>query len=233
MTTVTQTPSERHGVSLSEYLQRGHLPIDEVLSYLFQIADLLRHVHEKDDAVGGLSLSTILITGDGEVIVEKMPTSFEEIATGDAAVEGRVGRELALSDLVAWGHIAYALVAGAHPSRHSDSMSEWDKDRIAETLKFHAPDAPHVLIQMISRAMSGVSAERYHSAQEILHDLDIVQVAVTSHRGAARVVSLDRNIPVKKIGKKRKATETIAYLLSVSILLGIVMLLYVEVAPKP
>ena len=230
MSIVTQSPSERHGVPLTEILQRGPVSLEDALSYLFQIADLIRHVHQDDDAIGVLSLTTVLITGEGAVIVERMEQSFEEVATGDATVEANVGKQLALSDLVAWGHVGYALISGQHPSRHSDSMTEWNKDRIAETLKFHAHDAPHILVQMISRAMSGVSSERYHSAQEILHDLDIVQVAMTSHRGAAKVVSLEREVPQKKIGKKREAKETITYLLALSIMLGLVVLLYVEFA---
>lgn len=214
-----------NGGDLAHVMSKGKMSIEPALNIAIQICSGLEAIHSagiyhrdlkpeniliakdglakiSDFGVARLK-GSITITANGAMVGTPKYVSPEYVETGECDQRG---------DIYAVGMISYEMIAGCSPF-HSDSkisvMMERFEDSM-EPLGKVAPDCPAEVAKVIHKAMALDVEERYQSAQELRHDLELVKAgkrALFANGGAASGFSIkdtDSNLPLVELGVRSR-----------------------------
>lgn len=175
------------GISLKEYLeQKGRLNWREVLHFSTQIAKALQHAHARGVIHRDIKPHNIMLLKDGSIKVADFGIaqmiSAQNSGVGDAIgsvhyvspEQARGDRVDARSDLYSLGIVMYEMLTGVVP---------YDAEEPADVARMHViggakpprelvPDIPIGMEQITLCAMKTQKSERYHSAAQMLEDLE-------------------------------------------------------------
>ena len=211
------------GETLAERLERGPLPLDEVLRYATEIADALDKAHSKGVTHRDLKPGNIMLTSTGSKLLDfglaklRQDTSrlalFSELPTDTISAPGAVlgtlsymapeqlqGREVsARTDIFAFGTVVYEMITAKKAFAGQGGASV-----IAAILKEEPtpvgqsnPRVPPELERIVAKMLAKDPDDRYESMADILVDLRTVQYppAESSRFHAIRRNPLRRAVP--------------------------------------
>lgn len=195
------------GTTLAKRLEKGALPLNDVLSYGAQIAEALGHAHKKGVVHRDLKPSNVMITKSGAKLLDfglakstpivasdvegsAGPTA-EKALTGEGRLVGTLsymapeqleGREAdARTDIFGLGTVLYFMATGHHPF-HGDS----DASLIASILKDAPPSlraveplSPIALEHVVEDCLQKDSEKRWQSANDIAAELRWINETAT------------------------------------------------------
>ena len=174
------------GISLKEYMeQKGRLNWREVLHFSTQIAKALQHAHSRGVIHRDIKPHNIMLLKDGSIKVADFGIAqmiSAQSGVGDAIgsvhyvspEQARGDRVDARSDLYSLGIVMYEMLTGVVP---------YDAEQPADVARMHliggakpprelVPDIPIGIEQITLCAMKTQKSERYHSATQMLEDLE-------------------------------------------------------------
>jgi len=201
------------GEDLHQLLKREkHLPLQRALNIAHQLCVALEAAHCEGVVHRDLKPQNILIDRSDHVYVSDF--GLAKSLEGDLSMT-RTGQFLgtprymspeqvdlshvdARSDLYAFGLILCELVTGTLPFEHVDSTMQMMYQRVHEPPKDPKklnPELPDYLAKIIQKCLERDVALRYHSAAEILADLDASHAPTLNHH--SRVASVIANVVEK------------------------------------
>jgi eukaryotic-like serine/threonine-protein kinase len=183
------------GMSLTQRIGNGPLPIKDVLNFSVQIASGLQKAHEKGIVHRDLKPSNILITNDNQVKIIDFGLAKAIEHTALTKAGSTLGTVPYMSPEQAQGHtvdhrtdiwslgiIMYEMITGQHPFR-----SEYETALIYSIIN-QEPDPvtglrsgiPMDLERIIQKCLEKEAGNRYQSTSEIIVDLQRVERDLTS-----------------------------------------------------
>jgi eukaryotic-like serine/threonine-protein kinase len=187
------------GETLAQRLQKGPLPLDQVLRYAIEIADALDKAHRKGITHRDLKPGNIMLTKSGTKLLDfglaklrqdvAPATPFSELPTANNAItaEGTIlgtlqymapeqveGKEAdARTDIFAFGVVVYEMATGKKAFEGKSQASLMAK--ILETdpppMTSLLPMTPPALDHVVKRCLEKDSDERWQSAKDICEQL--------------------------------------------------------------
>lgn len=174
------------GISLKEYMeQKGRLNWREVLHFSTQIAKALQHAHSRGVIHRDIKPHNIMLLKDGSIKVADFGIAQmigAQKGVGDAIgsvhyvspEQARGDIVDARSDIYSLGIVMYEMLTGTVP---------YDADQPSDVAMMHllggakppreiVPDIPVGMEQITLCAMKTQKSERYHSASQMLEDLE-------------------------------------------------------------
>jgi tRNA A-37 threonylcarbamoyl transferase component Bud32/tetratricopeptide (TPR) repeat protein len=188
------------GKDLKHAIANRRMTLDEKLSLMEQIAEGLAFAHARDIVHRDLKPANIhILPGDKVKVMDfglaRMPGS-DMTSTGTvmgtphymSPEQVRGQKADARSDVFALGCICYELLSGKKPfdaeSMHGVLFKVMQEEP-APLIEIN-PGLPHVLVQLIERALAKDPAERFQNAGEMLAALRQTRLAVGGSRGHER-----------------------------------------------
>jgi serine/threonine protein kinase len=187
------------GETLAQRLQKGLLPLDQVLRYAIEIADALDKAHRKGITHRDLKPDNIMLTKSGTKLLDfglaklrqdvAPATPFSELPTANNAItaEGTIlgtlqymapeqveGKEAdARTDIFAFGVVVYEMATGKKAFEGKSQASLMAK--ILETdpppMTSLSPMTPPALDHVVKRCLEKDPDERWQSAKDICEQL--------------------------------------------------------------
>lgn len=175
------------GITLKQYMDRkGALPWREALHFSKQIARALSHAHQRGIIHRDIKPQNIMLLRDGTIKVADFGIAAleNEIYVSDgqaigsihyiAPEQARGESPDARSDLYSLGVVMYEMLTGSRPYTGETlgevAVKHMNADPVMPREK--VPEIPAELEWITMKAMNANMAERYQSAEELLHDLD-------------------------------------------------------------
>src|SRR6202030_3632477 len=187
------------GETLAQRLQKGPLPLEQVLRYAIEIADALDKAHRKGITHRDLKPGNIMLTKSGTKLLDfglaklrqdavpgtplsQLPTAKEAI-TAQGTILGTLqymapeqveGREVdARTDIFAFGVVVYEMATGKKAFEGKSQASLIAK--ILETdpppISSLQPMTPPALDRVVKRCLSKETDERWQSANDLTNEL--------------------------------------------------------------
>ena len=190
------------GESLRARMERGQLPLDEVLRVLRDVAEALDYAHAHGVVHRDIKPENVLLAGRIAVVADFGIAKAMSAARADAGTPALtlVGTSLGTpaymapeqavgdhtdhrADLYAWGMMAYELLAGAHPFAEKKTQRQLVAAQVAETpapLDERRPGLPPGLGALVMACLAKDPSDRPADAAAVLAAL----ASVTSGGGA-------------------------------------------------
>jgi eukaryotic-like serine/threonine-protein kinase len=191
------------GETLAERLERGPLPLDEVLRYASEIADALDKAHSEGVTHRDLKPGNIMLTGTGSKLLDfglaklrrdnsalallsGVPTPTDTISAPGAVIgtlsymapEQLEGREVsARTDIFAFGTVVHEMITGkkAFAGQSGASVIAAILKEKPTPLSQSNPRVPAELERIVAKMLAKDPDDRYESVADILVDLRAVQ----------------------------------------------------------
>jgi len=190
------------GESLKDKIDRGPLPIDEVIHIVIQIAEGLRKAHSKNIIHRDIKPANILITEDeqikivdfglaklaGRTMLTKEGTTLGTVAymspeqTQGTDVDHR-------ADIWALGVVLYEILSGERPFKgdYEQAMMYSIMNEEPRPVIELRPEIPLSLEQVVSKALEKDRDKRYQSVTELLDDLKSISEGIVPEAIKTRV----------------------------------------------
>jgi serine/threonine-protein kinase len=203
------------GIDLYDLLEKiPKLPVDVAAIVALQVARALDYVHFRGIIHRDIKPANIMISHRGEVKLmdfgiarDETLQDLTETGTGVGtpsymSPEQILGDKLdARSDVFSLGIVAYQMVGGRKPFLEDDARSVMQKirlDRYTPPRKLN-PGVPRAFERILARMMEKLPADRFSSAQALIHALeDFLQGRVTMNYAARIVTFLEESGIVTK-----------------------------------
>ena len=192
------------GETLAQRLQKGRLPLEQVLQYAIEIADTLDKAHRKGITHRDLKPGNIMLTKSGAKLLDfglaklrqdtasgsplsQLPTANEGITAqgtilgtlqymAPEQVEGKTNEIDARTDIFAFGAIVYEMATG---KKAFDGKSQ--ASLIAKILESDPPPmtslesmTPPVLDRLVKHCLAKEPDDRWQSAHDIRFELELL-----------------------------------------------------------
>jgi eukaryotic-like serine/threonine-protein kinase len=169
------------GETLKKHIQRGRMPVDQVIAIAGQIAKGLAAAHEAGIIHRDVKPANVMITQRGEVkIVDfgiaKLAGQTDLTGTGlrlgtvaYMAPEQFEGEVDARADLWALGVVMFEMLTGQRPFEGDDDVTTMNAvlNRAPRSLKALRPDVPEPLAAVVEQAMQKAPSRRFATAGEM------------------------------------------------------------------
>jgi serine/threonine protein kinase len=230
------------GETLAQRLQKGPLPLQQVLQYAIEIADALDKAHRKGITHRDLKPGNIMLTKSGTKLLDfglaklaqdaapvttesQMPTMKDAITAqgtilgtlqymAPEQVEGKLDQIDARTDIFAFGVVVYEMATGKKAFEGKTQASLMAK--ILETdpppMTTLAPMTPPSLDRIVKRCLAKNPDDRWQSARDLCEELH--WISDTSLQSAASGRTMQRR-PTDRVAW---AVATIATLIAVAAL---------------
>lgn len=179
------------GRSLAQLLdERDHLPQEEALKIVIQIATGLQHLHELGLVHRDVKPGNILVTEQGKAVLVDMGLTKPTRAEADLTTEGVIlgtpyylspeqamGENLDIrSDIYSLGATFYHAVTGTVPFRGSSTIAIINARfmRDPEMPSLYVPEIAGEISAIIAKMMYRSPVQRYQNPTELLRDLERV-----------------------------------------------------------
>jgi formylglycine-generating enzyme required for sulfatase activity/dienelactone hydrolase len=174
------------GETLKKRIQRGPIPVDDVLALSAQMANGLAAAHEAGIIHRDIKPANVMLTARGEAkIVDfgiaKLAGQTDLTGTGlrlgtiaYMAPEQFEGEVDARTDLWALGVVMFEMLTGRRPFEGDTDLSTMNAvlNRAPESLKALRPDVPAPLAAVVERAMQKKPARRFATAREMAAQIE-------------------------------------------------------------
>ena len=175
------------GKTLKERLEKGPLPLPEVLEYAQQIARGLQAAHRKHVTHRDIKSSNIMVTPEGQIKIMDFglaKQSGRTQLTRDGSTLGTVtymspeqarGEDVdQRTDLWSFGVVLYELLTGRLPfeSEYETAVVYSILNDTPAPIGKYNPEVPPGLEALVLRLLQKRKEDRYHSADEMLLDLE-------------------------------------------------------------
>jgi Tol biopolymer transport system component len=196
------------GQTLTDRLERGALPLDQVLQYGIEIADALSRAHRAGIVHRDLKPSNIMITKSGVKLLDfglakvHLETSLGESTAQLISEEGKLlgtipymapevfaGKEAdAQSDIFAFGVVLYEMVTGrpAFSGTSKASVMASILEREPQPVREVKPDTPPGLEHVINKCLTKNPDERTESAHDVAEELRWIREARSTPVASSR-----------------------------------------------
>ncbi|MEO6119653.1 MAG: protein kinase [Terriglobales bacterium] len=209
------------GETLAQRLQRGPLPLDQVLKYGIQIADAIDKAHRQGVVHRDLKPGNVMLTAtsaklldfglakSGAVIATGSSVTFTPTQSSPITQHGTIvgtfqymspeqveGREVdARSDIFAFGAVLYEMISGrrAFQGKSALSVASAILEKDPEPVSLVAPLTPPALDRTIRKCLQKDPEERWQSARDLLLELKWVAES-GSQAGVPAIVSARRRL---------------------------------------
>jgi eukaryotic-like serine/threonine-protein kinase len=195
------------GESLRARMERGRLPLDEVLRVLRDVAEALEYAHARGVVHRDIKPENVLLSGKHAVVTDfgvakALGSALVHHTTSGVTTAGvAIGTPAYMApeqavgdptdhraDLYAWGMMAYELLAGAHPFAEKKTQRQLVAAQVAETpapLDERQPGLPPGLGALVMACLAKDPSDRPADASAVLAEL----AAVTSPGGGAALAA--------------------------------------------
>src|SRR5579864_8504513 len=187
------------GETLAQRLQKGALPIQQVLQYAIEISDALDKAHRKGITHRDLKPGNIMLTKSGTKMLDfglaklrqdsKPTTAFSELATiqGGETAEGTILGTLqymapeqvearpvdARTDIFAFGAVVYEMATGkkAFEGRSQASLIAKILDTDPAPISSLQPMTPSALDRLVKKCLAKEPEKRWQAASDVCDEL--------------------------------------------------------------
>lgn len=183
------------GITLKMYMQsQGALKTKECVHFATQIARALAHAHGKGIVHRDIKPQNIMICMDGSVKVADFGIAYLESAqaVNEGTAVGSVhyispeqakGQPVdARADLYSLGVVMYEMLTGRQPyiGETAEAIALQHVNGTPLKPREVNPEIPEALERITLKAMAPDIEQRYQTAEELLHDLDVYRLSVTA-----------------------------------------------------
>ena len=197
------------GETLQKRIERGPLKIEEALDTAMQVAKGLAKAHEHGIVHRDIKPANIMLTSDGVAKIMDFglaKVSGQSRVTRIGATVGTVaymspeqaGGEDAdhRTDIFSLGVVLYEMLTGHLPFRgeHEAALLYSVVHEEPQPISQFRTDVPRNVLSVIARALRKERSGRYHTAQEMVHDLEIAlgsRVQATKHEKSIVVLPFE------------------------------------------
>jgi serine/threonine-protein kinase len=209
------------GETLAQRLQKGALPLDQVLQYAIEIADALDKAHRKGVTHRDLKPSNIMLTKTGTklldfglaklkqeaapVIPESQLPTMKSAITGEGVILGTLqymapeqveAKEVdARTDIFAFGAVVYEMATGKRAFEGKTSASVMAKILEVDppSMASLQPMTPPQLDRVVKKCLAKEPEKRWQAASDVCDELKWIA------EGGSQITSAP-SVPVKGIG---------------------------------
>jgi serine/threonine protein kinase/Tol biopolymer transport system component len=204
------------GETLAQRLQRGALPIQQVLQFAIEIADALDKAHRKGITHRDLKPGNIMLTKSGTKLVDfglaklaqevapvtpasQLPTMKSAVTAegtilgtlqymAPEQVEGKQDEIDARTDIFAFGAVVYEMATGKKAFEGKSSASVMAKIMEAEppSMASLQPMTPQALDRVIKKCMAKDRDERWQTARDLKDELEWMSLEAPTPTPAKR-----------------------------------------------
>jgi dienelactone hydrolase len=174
------------GETLKQRVQRGPMPVDDVIGIATRVAQGLAAAHDAGIVHRDIKPANVMVTGRGEVkIVDfgiaKLAGQADLTGTGlrlgtiaYMSPEQFEGEADARTDLWALGVVMFEMLTGRRPFDGDTDVTTMNAvlNRAPLSLKTLRPDVPDALAAVVERAMQKAPSERYANAREMASSIE-------------------------------------------------------------
>jgi eukaryotic-like serine/threonine-protein kinase len=241
------------GMTLTEVLRRGPLPLRKATEYGIQIAHGLAAAHEKGVVHRDLKPDNLFVTREERVKIldfglaklnqpQEVPTNLAITVTRPGVAMGTIGymspeqvRGQAVdhrTDIFALGAILYEMVMGRttfQKPTEADTISailNEDPTRISQL----APDTPAALEKVVHRCLEKNASQRFQSASDLAFALEALSDAPTSSTSGVREIHTEAKN--KKNALTRRLPALVAGIFLV-VFITMIAMYFVQQEPVP
>ncbi|MFY9912795.1 MAG: protein kinase [Candidatus Sulfotelmatobacter sp.] len=241
------------GMTLTEVLRRGPLPLRKAIEYGIQIAHGLAAAHEKGVVHRDLKPDNLFVTREGRVKIldfglaklnqpKDAPTDLATTVTRPGVAMGTIGymspeqvRGQTVdhrTDIFALGAILYEMVMGKttfQKPTEADTISailNEDPTRISQL----APDTPVALEKVVHRCLEKNPSQRFQSASDLAFALEASSDAPTSSTSGVHEIRAE--VENKKNVPPQRLPELIIGILVLVVVAALAMY-FIQSAPVP
>ena len=239
------------GETLAQRLQKGSLPIQQVLQYAIEISDALDKAHRKGVTHRDLKPGNIMLTKSGTKLLDfglakltqevapaipdsQLPT-MQSAITGEGTILGTLqymapeqveAKEVdARTDIFAFGAVVYEMATGKKAFEGKTSASVMAKILEAEppSMASLQPMTPSALNRVVKKCLAKEPDQRWQTASDLCGELKWIAEGDSQAGSAAPV------------GVQRKGRERLAWSVTVGVLLAALALstfAYLQRAPQ-
>jgi eukaryotic-like serine/threonine-protein kinase len=242
------------GETLAQRLQKGSLPIQQVLQYAIEISDALDKAHRKGITHRDLKPGNIMLTKSGTKLLDfglaklaqeaapvtpasQLPT-MKSAVTAEGTILGTLqymapeqveAKEVdARTDIFAFGAVVYEMATGKKAFEGKSSASVMAKIMEAEppSMASLQPMTPQALDRVVKRCMAKEPDERWQSAKDLANELKWI-----AESGSQTVIPAATGKGIHALGRRGLIVNAGALLL-VAVITG-VAIWNLKPAPTP